>query len=113
MLMGLVELLDGPALERGVKPTSADARSRTAPRDEDQAAEALAEARTVRHFHEVHERVPASRKARRPRRTFSGVIGSEVIRTPTASYTALAMAPAVGEIGASLPPLAPNGPFGS
>jgi hypothetical protein len=49
-----VELIDGPALERGVEPTSADARSRMAPRDEDQAAKPLAERRAVNQFHEVH-----------------------------------------------------------
>jgi hypothetical protein len=52
--MNLVELIDGPALERGVEPTSADARSRMAPRDEDQAAEPLAERRAVNQFHESH-----------------------------------------------------------
>ena len=34
--------------------------------------------------------------ARSARSTFSAVIGRSVIRTPTASYTALAIAPAVG-----------------
>jgi hypothetical protein len=48
-----VELIDGPARERGLEPTSADARSRLAPRDEDQAAEALAERRAVDQFHEA------------------------------------------------------------
>jgi hypothetical protein len=43
--MNLVESIDGPALERGVEPTSAD---------EDQAAEPLAEGRAVNQFHEVH-----------------------------------------------------------
>jgi hypothetical protein len=52
--MSLVELIDGPALERGVEPTSADARSRMAPRDEDQAAEPPAEGRAVDQFHEIH-----------------------------------------------------------
>ena len=51
--MCFVELSDGPALERGVEPTFADARSRPAPRDEDQAAEPLAEGRAVKQFHEV------------------------------------------------------------
>jgi hypothetical protein len=37
-----------------VEPTSADARSRMAPRDEDQAAEPLAERRAVDQFQEVH-----------------------------------------------------------
>ena len=52
--MSFVELVDGPALERGVEPTFADARSRTAPRDEDQAAEPLAEGWTVNQFREAH-----------------------------------------------------------
>ena len=52
--MSLAELVDGPVLERGVEPTFADARSRTAPRDEDQAAEPLAEGRVVNQFREVH-----------------------------------------------------------
>jgi hypothetical protein len=53
--MSFVELIDGLALERGVEPTSADARSRMAPRDEDQAAEPLAEGQPVNQFHETHE----------------------------------------------------------
>ena len=53
--MIFVELIDGRALERGVEPTSADARSRTAPRDEDQAAEPLAEGRAVNQFRETHQ----------------------------------------------------------
>ena len=52
--MIFVELIDDPALERGVEPTFADARSRMAPRDEDQAAEPLAERRVVNQFHETH-----------------------------------------------------------
>ena len=52
--MNLVEVIDGPALERGVEQTSADARSRPAPRDEDQAAEPLAEGRPVKRFLETH-----------------------------------------------------------
>jgi hypothetical protein len=51
--MNLVELIDGLALERGVEPTPADARSRTAPRDEDQAAEPHAEGQPVNQFHET------------------------------------------------------------
>jgi hypothetical protein len=43
--MNLVELIDGPALERGVEPTSAD---------EDEAAKPLFERRAVNQFHETH-----------------------------------------------------------
>jgi hypothetical protein len=50
-----VPLIDGPALERGVEPTFADARSRMAPRDEDQAAEPPAEGRAVNQWHEAHQ----------------------------------------------------------
>jgi hypothetical protein len=52
--MSLAELTDGLAFERGVEPTSADARSGMAPRDEDQAAEPLAEGRAVNQFRERH-----------------------------------------------------------
>jgi hypothetical protein len=51
--MTVVVLIDGPALERGVEPTSADARSRMAPRDEDQAADPRAERRAGDQSHEI------------------------------------------------------------
>src|SRR5882724_5370265 len=41
--------------------------------------------------------------------TFSAVIGSEVMRTPTASSMALAIAGAMASIGGSPMPRAPNG----
>src|SRR6266481_1799975 len=47
------------------------------------------------------------------RNTRSGVIGSSVSRTPTASFTALATAAATGMIPASPSPLAPKGPASS
>ena len=47
------------------------------------------------------------------RRIFSGVIGRSLILTPTASYTALAMAEATQTILPSPTPLAPKGPVGS
>src|SRR5256714_6318707 len=46
----------------------------------------------------------------REAKTRSGVIGSCVIRTPTASLMALAIAAATGTTGGSPTPLAPNGP---
>src|SRR5436190_518637 len=46
----------------------------------------------------------------REAKTRSGVIGICVIRTPTASLMALAMAAATGTTGGSPTPLAPNGP---
>ncbi len=49
--------------------------------------------------------------ARRAASTFSGVMGSSVILTPTASSTALAMAGATGEIGFSPMALPWKGPF--
>jgi hypothetical protein len=45
--------IDGPGLARGVEPTVADARSRMAPRDEDQAAEPPAGPRAADGWHEV------------------------------------------------------------
>jgi hypothetical protein len=52
--MTFAALIDGPALERGVEPTSADARSRMAPRDEEQVAEPPADYRAVSQCHETH-----------------------------------------------------------
>src|SRR5262249_13058760 len=49
----------------------------------------------------------------RPFRIFSGVIGTSSTRTPTASYTALAMAGITGKSGPCPASLAPNGPSGS
>src|SRR5947209_5095182 len=46
----------------------------------------------------------------RAAKTRSGVMGSCVIRTPTASLMALATAAATGTTGGSPTPLAPNGP---
>jgi hypothetical protein len=51
--------------------------------------------------------------SRRARRTFSGVIGSVFILTPTASKIALLITAAVGSMFNSPSPLAPNGPVGS
>ena len=48
-----------------------------------------------------------SSRARRAASTFCGVMGRSVMRTPTASYTALAMAGAPGSMAVSLAPLAP------
>src|SRR2546427_8310960 len=45
--------------------------------------------------------------------TFSGVMGTSSIRTPTASYTAFATAGGTGSSGPWPHSLAPNGPFGS
>src|SRR5437773_1502016 len=45
--------------------------------------------------------------------TFSGVLGTSSIRTPTASYTAFATAGGTGSSGPWPHSLAPNGPFGS
>src|SRR5207245_7247364 len=45
--------------------------------------------------------------------TFSGVIGTSSIRTPTASYTAFATAGGTGSSGPWPHSLAPKGPFGS
>src|SRR5213076_257747 len=45
--------------------------------------------------------------------TFSGVIGTSSMRTPTASYTAFATAGGTGSSGPCPHSLAPNGPFGS
>ena len=42
-------------------------------------------------------------------KTLSGVIGKSLILTPIASYTALAIAAAVGIVGGSPIPIAPNG----
>src|SRR5580704_10063617 len=48
--------------------------------------------------------------ARKARRTASAVIGSSVMRTPTASWMALAMAGETPKVPDSPSPLAPNGP---
>src|SRR5207302_8458866 len=45
--------------------------------------------------------------------TFSGVMGTSSMRTPTASYTAFATAGGTGSSGPWPHSLAPNGPFGS
>src|SRR5207249_6506738 len=45
--------------------------------------------------------------------TFSGVIGTSSMRTPTASYTAFATAGGTGRSGPCPHSFAPNGPFGS
>src|SRR6267378_5155384 len=45
--------------------------------------------------------------------TFSGVIGTSSMRTPTASYTAFATAGGTGSSGPCPHSLAPNGPLGS
>src|SRR5947208_14928238 len=45
--------------------------------------------------------------------TFSGVIGTSSMRTPTASYTAFATAGGSGSSGPCPHSLAPNGPLGS
>src|SRR5437879_69434 len=45
--------------------------------------------------------------------TFSGVIGTSSMRTPTASYTAFATAGGTGSSGPCPHSLAPKGPFGS
>src|SRR5437773_2369672 len=45
--------------------------------------------------------------------TFSGVMGTSSMRTPTASYTAFATAGGTGSSGPCPHSLAPNGPFGS
>src|SRR5438445_3953646 len=46
-------------------------------------------------------------------KTFSGVIGTSSMRTPTASYTAFATAGGTGRRGPWPHSFAPNGPFGS
>src|SRR2546428_8678702 len=46
-------------------------------------------------------------------KTFSGVIGTSSMRTPTASYTALATAGGTGRRRPRAHPLRPEGPFGS
>src|SRR6266567_7354515 len=51
--------------------------------------------------------------ARRALNTFSGVIGTSSMRTPTASYTAFATAGGTGSNGPWPHSLAPNGPLGS
>src|SRR5947207_13798086 len=51
--------------------------------------------------------------ARRALNTFSGVIGTSSMRTPTASYTAFATAGGSGSSGPCPHSLAPNGPLGS
>src|SRR5689334_11345833 len=50
---------------------------------------------------------------RRALNTFSGVIGTSSMRTPTASYTAFATAGGTGNKGPCPASLAPNGPSGS
>src|SRR5712691_419887 len=50
---------------------------------------------------------------RRALKTFSGVIGTSSMRTPTASYTVFATAGGTGSSGPWPHSLAPKGPFGS
>ena len=52
----------------------------------------------------------AVRATRIARYTRSGVMGSSVIRTPVASFTAFATAAEIGIVPASPSPFAPKGP---
>src|SRR5690606_5731041 len=61
----------------------------------------------------LHRELHAGSAARRTARTFSGVIGSEVIGVPMASNTAQAIAAAGGVIPLSPMPLWPYGWAGS